>query len=79
MRPRLQPHASEAATRCERGCNPMRPRLQPDAAEAATLCGRGCNPLRPRLQPYVIRQVRVEPRGLGQRLIAVPVPRARLG
>jgi hypothetical protein len=57
----------------------MRPRLQPFAAEAATLCGRGCNPLRPRLQPYVIRQVRVEPRGLGQRLIAVPVPRARLG
>ena len=37
MRWRLQPHAMEAATPCDGGCNPVRWRLQPFVTEAAAL------------------------------------------
>ena len=35
LKQRLQPYASEAATLCIRGCNPVHQRLQPSASEAA--------------------------------------------
>ena len=55
----LQPRASQAATPCIPGCNPVHPGLQPRASRAATPCIPGCNPVHPqaatpcipRLQP----------------------------
>ena len=49
----LQPYASQAATPCIPGCDPMHPRLRPHASQAATLCIPGCDSMHPGLRPYV--------------------------
>ena len=72
--PRLQPHATQAATPCHPGCSPTQPRLQPHATQAAASRTQAATPCTQAAALLIRAAPLCNP---GADLFQQPLPRAR--